>query len=428
MILVVSESMDNNKKPDRNEHGLVRCSSAARKAMCFNASIINVGGGAAESALQVHQAFTDDIRRLRESGRFTKEELRNVGFVTSDMFRKLTGQNKSFKKGGHWYVQKKTKNTLLGADPEFLLFDNDNNVVRANNVLAKAGLIGSDGAMIEVRPEPSTDPRTVVQNIQNIFKNTNLTGPIRDYKWMASVYHKDNVRDYPVGGHIHLGNPVGISQLSSNARTFMFAVLNKIMDELLAIPLIKLDGNDLGKCRRSDCQMAFGNNGYGFYGEWRVCDGRLEHRTLSGLWLMHPRTAECVLGTAKAIADEMYGMVVNDAFSHKLFKHPDISFENNKYLYRSEFDGWDEIPIAKAMGCVKPSSYMADILNASKARSITHTFLKKWYSHMRGLSTYEKYSDYIDGLYAVLSLSFKDVKAVGFDIKRNWVEDKAFPV
>lgn len=430
MILVVSENMDNNKNPDRNEHGLVRCSSIVRKTMCFNASTVTVDGGTADSAMHIHQAFSEDIKNLKASGKLTKDELRKVGFVTSDMFRRLTGQSGkagTVYKNGTWFVPKATE-LLIGADPEFLLFNDEGNVVRAINVMAKEGPIGSDGAMIEVRPKPSSNPKSVVDNIRDIFSNTSLTRPIRDYKWCAAVYHKDNARDYPVGGHIHLGNPVGITKISKSSRTFLFSVLNKIMDELLAVPLIKLDGTDLGKSRRSECQMAMGNQGYGYYGEWRPCEGRLEHRTLSGLWLMHPRIATCVLGTAKAISEEMYGLVVNDAFSQKIFRHPDIELQNHKYLYGKGFDGWEDIPIAKMMGCTKSSSYMASMLNSSKARSITHAFLNDWYSQMRNLSTYEKHSEHIDGLYEILKLTLSDVKRVGFDIKKNWVEGNAFPV
>jgi len=317
---------------------------------------------------------------------------------------------------------------LIGADPEFLLFDNENNVVRANNILQKPGKIGSDGAMIEIRPDPTPDPLKLVKNMKDIFQDKELTDSIKDFNWKAAIYYKDNVRDYPVGGHIHLGNPKGIEVLSPNAKFFLFGVLNKIMDELLAVPLIKLDGPDLGKARRSDCQMAMGNTGYGYYGEWRSCDGRLEHRTLSGLWLMHPAIAEFVLGTAKAIAEEMFGIIDYTNYNVDMFKLDSMPIQNHKELYATNFDSWGNIKIAKEMGCTKSSGYMADILNTSKSKSITKSFLNKWYSKMKKMHSYKKYSKCIDGLYTILSMPKKKFNNVGFNIKTNWIEGKEFPI
>ena len=424
VILVVSNNMDSNQKPDRDEDSLVRFSAVARKSLNLDASQVEITGTAKQGMLNIHQAFSKDVKFAK--GKFSEEEIKRVGFVTTKMFRRLTG--KDAKIAEDVWVSKTAFTTLIGADPEFLLFDCDGNVVRANNILGKPGKIGSDGAMIEIRPDPSPNPETLVKNMKNIFKDTTLTAPIKDLDWQAAIYHKDNVRDYPVGGHIHLGNPVGITKLPSSQKIFLFAVMNKVMDEMLALPLIKLDGTDLGKFRRSECQMAMGNNGYGYYGEWRPCDGRLEHRTLSGLWLMHPFIAECVLGTAKAISEELFKRVEDGGYNKAMFVHPGIALDDHKFLYRGEFDDWDSIGLAKDLECVSSSAYMASMLNQSKARSITKPFLKKWYSKMKKLSTYRKYSKAIDGLHSILALPRTSVHAVGFNIKENWLGGKKFPV
>jgi len=435
LILVISDSMDDNKKPDRNEDALIRMSANARKAMRFDDDSVEVSGQKHHKVLKVHQSFSKDIKAVKRSGKYSNAELKQIGFVTTDIFKLLTGTGEGDKKASigkpTTKIDKpaiKVVKTLIGCDPEFLLFDNDGNVVRANSILRKNGKIGSDGAMIEVRPDPETSPIKLVKNMKDIFKDRDLTESIRNFKWKASIYYKDAIRDYPVGGHIHLGNPEGISVLTNTSKTFLFSVLNKIMDELLSLPMIKLDGTDLGKSRRSDCQMAMGNNGYGYYGEWRPCDGRLEHRTLSGLWLMHPLIAKSVLGTAKAIADEMFGIVSSVDYNKNIFKHPGVTFQRHKDLYRSDFDKWDEIDIAKEMGCTRSSGYMADMLNRSKAKSITKTYLKKWYAKLKGMSTYNKYSEHIDNLYTILCMPNKDIKDLGFDIKTNWVEEKEFSI
>jgi len=423
MILVVSDNMDANKKPDRDEDSLVRLSAVARKSFDLDASQVEVTGIAKHGMLNIHQAFSKDVKFAKN--KFSTTELKRVGFVTTRMFKRLTG--KVAKTAEDVWISETPLTTLIGADPEFLLFDASGNVVRANNILGKPGKIGSDGAMIEIRPDPSPDPETLVKNMKDIFKDRQLTDPIKDLDWQAAIYHKDDVRDYPVGGHIHLGNPVGIAKLSSPAKIFLFAVMNKIMDELLALPLIKLDGTDLGKSRRSECQMAMGGVGYGYYGEWRPCDGRLEHRTLSGLWLMHPFMAECVLGTAKAISEELFKRVEDSGYDKDTFNHPGIALNDHKFLYRGEFDDWSSINLAKDLECVSSSAYMANMLNQSKARSITKPFLKKWYNKMKKLSTYQKYAKAIDGLHSILSLPGNSVHAVGFNIKENWLGGKKFP-
>lgn len=433
LILVVSDNMDNNKKPDRNEHGLVRMSAGARNNFAFNDPKIQLSCKAQASVLKIHQAFSSDIRKLKADG-FSAKELRRVGFVTRDTFEKLTSSKRSILKSNVFIgrpekPKKAPFSMLIGADPEFLLFNEEGDVVRANNVLPKPGPIGSDGAMIEVRPDPDESPISVVNNMMSIFSDKSLTSDIEKYVWKAAIYHKDHQRDYPVGGHIHLGNPPGMSKkISGQSKSYLFAVFNKIMDELLAIPLIKLDGADLGRSRRSDCQMAMGQNGYGFYGEWRPCDGRLEHRTLSGLWLMHPKVAEAVLGTAKAIAEEMYKLAYEEDFVTGMYKHPDIGIGSYKHLYRPEFDDWANITLTSAMDCTQSSSYMASMLNSSKAKSITKAYLKKWYKKMRSLSTYNKYSGQIDKLYAILSVPRREVTGVGFDLKKNWLEGNGFPI
>ncbi len=424
MILMVSSQMDANKKPDRDENSLVRMPATARKNLNLSTEQVEVTGIIKQGVLNIHQAFSKDVKIAK--GKLSENELKKVGFVTTSMFKKLTGEDKVQVKDV--WISKTPFTTLIGADPEFLLFDKEGNVVHANNILGKPGKIGSDGAMIEIRPDPSPCPKTLVKNMRSIFSDRHLTESIKNLNWQAAIYYKNKMRDYPVGGHIHLGNPVGITKLSETEKFFLFAVMNKIMDELLALPLIKLDGTNLGKSRRSECQMAMDNVGYGYYGEWRSCEGRLEHRTLSGLWLMHPFVAECVLGTAKAISEELFRRIEDSDYAKSKFSHPGIAFDDHKFLYRGEFDDWDSINLAKDMECVSSSAYMAGMLNQSKARSITKPFLKRWHSKMRKLSTYSKYSKAIDGLHSILTLPKTSVHAVGFDIKKNWLEGRKFPV
>lgn len=425
LILMISERMNENKKDGRNEHNLIRCSAAVRESLSISATTIDLEGANGSALLNIHQAYSDDIKRLKSCGVVAPADMVRVAFVTTDVMERLTNDiNQPFAivKCG----LPKLKTLLLGADPEFLLFSGPS-IVRASSVMQKAGPIGSDGAMIEVRPEPSPDPEVIVDNIKKIFTNEALTKPVQSYDWIAGIYHKDASRDYPVGGHIHIGNPAGISKIPQDDRNFLFAVLNKIIDELLALPMIKLDGADLGKSRRSDCKMAvYGTTGYGFYGEWRLCQGRLEHRTLSGLWLAHPKLSKYVLGTAKAIAEAVYAYITATGFKTESFKHPDIDLNNHKHLYRSDFDGWENIQLAKEFGCISGSNLMSNLLNNSRASSINKKFLVDWYTKIRRLETYNKYSAYVDGLYEVLKLRPAHLQKIDVDIKKNWIKGNDF--
>ena len=193
----------------------------------------------------------------------------------------------------------------------------------------------------------------------------------------------------------------------------------KIVDELLALPMIKLDGSQSGLSRRSNCSMGK----YGYYGEWRMCNGRLEHRTLSGMWLTHPVLAECIFGTAKTIIDEVFRKVADKKF--------DLSYMlpstfHDKNLFLNDFDSWSEIPLAIDMGCIKSSETMEKILNNSQDKIITKSFLQKWHKHLLTFHASKPYTKYIDGLYEILSTKNKHFKEFSKSIKTNWLENKKF--
>jgi hypothetical protein len=326
------------------------------------------------------------------------------------------------KKAGDVWITDDAEDTVMGADPEFLLFNNSGEVVSARNVLSFHGEIGCDGAMAEVRPKPAISPETLVDNIRSIFSNSSLTDPIRDLKWLAGCYHKDQRRDYPLGGHIHVGNPKRVAQLSQDERQKLFTTFNKILDELLAIPMTRIDGSELSICRRTQCQMS-PSNGYGYFGEWRLCNGRLEHRTLSGMWLMHPTLATMVFGTAKAIIDEVYLYSGSNGFKGS-YVLP--SKYNNKDVWRKNFDEWSNIPLAADLGCVKSSGKMIDLLHAPSARKVSLKYLANWYGKMRKLSTYSKYAKYIDGLYEILKNKTKAFHDYDRTIQRTWLGKAKF--
>jgi hypothetical protein len=423
LILVPSEKMDSNRKEGRNENGLVRMSKAARTSMGFEdeVEVYPKGNDAAVNKgsllLRIFQAYSSDIKGVKDDG-FSTEDLKHTGFVTTKTYNRITGGKSNRKPTKNIWITDGIADTIIGADPEFLLFDTDGSIIRANNVMGKQGHIGSDGAMAEVRPKPSSTPEGLVENIRTIFSDKRLTEYIRPYNWMAGCYYKDSVRDYPIGGHIHIGNPIRIAKIQTDKRTNFFKSFNKILDELLAIPMIKIDGAELGRARRTECSMGK----FGYFGEFRLCNGRLEHRTLSGMWLMHPTLATMVFGVAKTIIDEIYRRVADTKYDLKYM----FPINTNERVWAPDFDRWGEIPLVKDLNCTLSSAKMIEMLHSSSAKQISNKFLSNWYARMRKLSTYKQYAKYVDGLYEILKNNTKSFQDYDKRLQSNWLEDKPF--
>ena len=417
ITLVVSSRMDGNKKGTRNETNLIRLPKLARDHLNLDEFVSisqKIKGGKSHTPFQlrVFQAFSSDIDDLKGKG-IPAEDLKSVGFVTSSVFNKICGNVAN----NTVLISSSLENTMIGADPEFLLFDDDGNIIEANRIMPKEGMVGSDGPMAEIRPLPACNPFELVSNIRSILTNPNVTKQIQKYKWLAACYYKSKTRDYSVGGHIHIGNPPQIMSLERDKRENLYHVLNKILDELLSVPMVKVDGKKEGSSRRVGAMFKFGS-----FGCLRTDWDRLEHRTLSGLWLMHPQLAEMVIGTAKAITDSAFKMVISNGLSPE-FVLPQGT--DRKALFNKGFDGWKNIPLANEMSCIAPSTLVRELLDKSAASAITHKYLDNWKDRMSGLPAYDTYSEYIIGLYKLLKHPAKFFFDCNRDLQENWGNNKS---
>jgi len=424
LILVVSDKMTTNKKKDRNENLLVRMSAKTREVMDYGDDSVELWAKENNSMLLgIFQAFKEDIttiKRMVASGELSEEDTHRVGFVTDKTYQKIVG--KADKKPSNIWISNKIENTVIGADPEFLLFDPDGSKVRIPNTIdgfGAAGALGYDGPLAELRPAPATNPIDLVNNIHAILNDGRKTKAIKDYLWRSDCYHKDAVRDYLIGGHIHVGNPIQIAQLPMADRNRFFSVLNKILDELLALPMIRID-NEKGHLRRN--KGSYG--AYGYFGEFRTDLGRLENRTLSGMWLTHPELAKAVFGTAKAIIDEAFRLIADNKFKKEYMCIP--KEQNYKDIYRNNFNGWKDIPLARDLCCLRSSTEMKQMLSDSKAQAVNKSFIAGWLGTLKSFSTYKENSAYIDRLADILGLSVKKLKNMDTDLKKNWLEGKEF--
>lgn len=428
LILIASKRMDSNKKEGRNENTLIRMPAATRDNMGVHGKVeLWPADASGEDRLNksvmltIFHAFSADLTDLKKNKKLSEAKKNCVGFVTTKMFNYICGGKKS--QAENVWISNDIYDTVIGTDPEFLFFEKGKDrIISAANVLPKHGEIGSDGAMAEIRPKPEVSVDQLIENMRAIFQANKNHPDIKNLRWVATCWYKDTNRGYPVGGHIHVGNPQQLMTKSGALRMKFYKVLNKILDEFLALPLIKLDGPD-GKYRRMKGTAPMGP--FGYYGGLRTDIGRLEHRTLSGIWLMHPDLSLAVLGTAKAIIDETFRRIEN-----KNFKPGYVLPETfaRSHIWSASFNKWDEIPLAVDMGCTTPSQEMIEILNEKDHRYWTLDRIKKFHNKLKRMSTYNENRRYIDGFCEILKVKYSEFKQLDREIQKNWLTKKKFVV
>lgn len=174
----------------------------------------------------------------------------------------------------------------LGADPEFVVQSPKGNLVIASRYLPIQGKIGCDAIwigqnrsnkpVVEVRPDPTSNPRKLViriyEQLLSVAKRMNAVSG----KWLAGALP---YQGFPLGGHIHFGG------LKPN-----FKML-RALDNYLSFPLIVVE-DEKGIKRRPK---------YGFLGDYRLKDhGGFEYRTPPS-WLISPTLTKGVLALAQFI-------------------------------------------------------------------------------------------------------------------------------
>lgn len=176
---------------------------------------------------------------------------------------------------------------VLGADPEFIMQSPKGHLLIASNYFPIHGRVGCDAIwlgqnhshkpLVEVRPEPTSDPRTLVVRIyQGLIQAAKKMGNT-PAKWLAGAMPYNG---FPLGGHIHF------SGIQPNFK------LLRALDNYLSLLLVIVE-DVKGKGRRPK---------YGFLGDFRYQDhGGFEYRTPPS-WLISPTLTKGILVTAKLIA------------------------------------------------------------------------------------------------------------------------------
>ncbi|NOU96988.1 hypothetical protein GC093_27735 [Paenibacillus sp. LMG 31456] len=178
--------------------------------------------------------------------------------------------------------------TMLGADPEFLLRNEQGKVIFASRFLEKEGSVGCDAIVLpgfrkvyplaELRPEPSHDVGQLIINLRRTMQLASRHIQDESLQWIAGGMP---VKGFPLGGHLHFSG------------TWLNSELLRVMDNYLALPLILLEDATTGNRKPK----------YGYLGDFRRKRyGGFEYRVLPS-WLVSPTVAKGVFAMAKLVAD-----------------------------------------------------------------------------------------------------------------------------
>ena len=441
LILIISDRMDSNRKSDRNENGLIRMGTKARRNLgLIDEKVVEVwpdtntnGRINRSKSLEIFQAYSSDLKKAKES--MSEEDFERVGFVTPTIFRYVCKDGRKSKE--NIWLADTVEDTVVGGDPEFMLFDGSGNIMYASKVnnLGHSDELGSDGPLAELRPDPAILVEDFVNNIRNILTDHPNTKLIDPYEWVGGCHHHgyetgvtdpETTRDWPVGGHIHLGTPGNLAQkissFGNNYSRAVYACLQRILDSYVAIPMMKLDGRKHGMKRRES---------YGHFGDHKTDHGRLEYRTLSGEWLTHPELTRIVIGTVKAIAHAYFRAIEDGGFKHSLImtkKHQETNEwynYNDLRFFSATFDNWKNIEITKAFDTTSNSENMRAILHKWEIE-FKKSYFDKLKAKYRSLQTYREYADYIDKFIEVVRLPQNVLNEREKGLKHTWVGDSNF--
>jgi len=434
LILVVSDKMDSNKKEGRYEDKLIRMGEKARNNLELKDEKTvelwpegpDLDRISRSKVLEIFQAYSSDLKKAKQT--VSEEDFDRVGFVTSRTFNFIC-RDKRKKKENIWLADT-IEDTFVGADPEFLLMNGDGSVKYAAEISGfhHTDELGSDGPLAEIRPEPAIKVVDFVKNIRHILRNHKNAELINEYMWIGGCYYYGpreggDERVWSLGGHIHIGTPSklarAIESFGNNYKTAVYSCLNKVLDEYVAIPMIKIDGKEDSVKRRAH---------YGRYGGMRTDHGRLEYRSLSGEWLTHPKMTEIVVGTAKAVAHSFFRMLDEGEYKHSMIMTKTQQSSDDRYdfyFFNDNFSYWKNIEIMKALNAITNSKEMNQILQQSKV-DFGKPFQTDLKNKFRALPNYKEYSEYIDGFLELVGLSNKLLKERDKDLKHTWVGNKKF--
>jgi hypothetical protein len=405
--LVASAAMD---KRSSKEDGIIRFGKRSRLFLSAGMKQLTLqvkqpDGSIKDGVLEIRQAYIPDVRELNKQfseSAITEQQMNCTGFVTTATLNQFLGKQKDTEKVS--FVTNGIGPLMLGADPEFVLLDGKTGkFTYAGHIrgMRKESKFGHDGPLAELRPDPATSVEAVVKNISSLFTSNDAKLVSNDYEWIGGATHETPDRCYSIGGHIHVGRP---STLPKNIEQQTYRRVIQVLDWLVAMPLVRIDGPNQSKRRKGTDKDPHTGKPYGCYGDQRPQVNRFEWRVPSGVWLCHPDIARAVLGTTKAATESCYHLLADKNYS-------------GDYIMRGEDDDGS---LLSDLGMLQ-SDRVEELVNSSDPRRITKPIVDSVAAKLRELPSYEQYRQYVEEFIKLVSLSRNDRKNINYNIKDTWL-------
>lgn len=387
--------MDELASKNQTEHDKIRLAKKARlhyKPANYINSYIKVNGNRRQAKLKVAKAYTKDILVAGRS------KTKTIGFVTTKTYEELMGTARRKVKQSTW-ISEHAENIMLGCDPEFVLVAESGEARHAAHVLSYRDKFGSDGPNAEIRPDPSKEVPDVIKDIKNLLSSSHSAQKAAEYDWVggASYTHPSMSRRHPIGGHIHLGLP-NFPQNSEISTKLMQSRATRILDELVAIPLIRID-TPCPEKRRQEL-------GYGKAGDFKQQENRFEWRVPSGLWLVHPEFALYCLSTVKAVTEEVWKRFEDSEFDKDFM----LRITNDKNL-------------EKSFKCLDHDKVI-ELINGSNNSTVNTDLIRQIHGRLKSMSTYNRYKGEINNFIKLCCQKQLPFSGQNLSLKRGWIENK----
>lgn len=192
------------------------------------------------------------------------------------------------------------KQFTLGVDGEFVMLDQNKELVCMSDFLDKDGDFGIDDhgkqCTVEIRSKPSVEPLEIVQSIRATMQETLFNVPdFLDFDWVCGSF----IKTLPLGTHIHFGCEKGIMNAPD------IAIL---LDNYVGAITVLLENKKQGLARRKYSKTPAGNNvSYGKISDVRYINHRRlyrwEYRACSS-FLNSPHITNAILSLTKVVVHE----------------------------------------------------------------------------------------------------------------------------
>ncbi|OEH84794.1 hypothetical protein BHU72_08140 [Desulfuribacillus stibiiarsenatis] len=253
---------------------------------------------------------------------------------------------------------------VIGADAEFML-RRKGKMVLASKYFPKNGKIGCDARTInrdqkkrplaEIRPDPSTKPDIVLDNIYEIFNDAIRKVNVSSIEWVAGSMP---FKGYTVGGHIHF------SDVKLNTP------MVRALDNYLAIPFSLIEDAEIAKKRRKK---------YGTLGDVRTqFHGGFEYRTLSS-WILCPKITKAALHLSYFIVQN-YTQLRKDLFL--TYNNQQKFYATDRNLLKKYFiQTWEELEkIPGFINIYKNIKILRDMIDKDEIWNELGDFKNNWTS------------------------------------------------